>query len=993
MFRFARPWLLLSLPLAFACSDKVDPIGQLKPNIMLDTLVLDFGDVQVGTERQLRVKVENTGTAILSFTASPGEPFDDAFTFAADKTDVPTTDAAFINVSFKPTSLGSKSGFIKVVPKSTDLAPLTVELKGRGATAELLVEPKNLTFGNVVVLTDKTLTIDVTNTTQIPADVAYIEGTNIRSCNDTNNPATFCFAPTTKLLTPESRFSLAAGEKATFNVGFKPTVVGTRERGDFSFQACSSCPVTTVHLDGQGIEAGFVCMPANLDFGTVNPQSCVTKTVTCQNVANEQVTVTDWRPDPAAGTSADFHVAAFTTAKVLAPNDTVSVDVQYCPADLGNDTGSMIVETDNTDVRRKYVNVTLAGNGGGPDIDVQPTTINFGQVSLIAPSRRNIQVLNVGFAPLNIIDVLPDIDGTGAFNVVNFTAGTIGVGEAMTVTVEFQPQAEGMVASHLVVKSTDSDEPEVRVSLAGEGVNLPPCSFDVVPSALSFGVVERGRMNSRAFEVRNTGVSDCLITSARLVAGSDPEFSLPDGDVSSLRIAPGSSATFRVVYAPMASHSNTGTVEFSISSPTSPFNTVSLTGTGADSVLLITPNDLDFGTIGIGCSARARTVTMYNTGATAAVIDSIALAAPGNPAFEVRSLPAPLPGASLTLPPGGSAEFDVGFHAAVGASYAAAVEISGRFNNQPVTYIVSLQGRGAADAIQTDHFEQLGRPKVDILWIIDDSGSMSEEQQALGSNIASFLQYASAQQIDYQMAVTTTDVDNPAESGHFLGVAGNLIVTPNTQPSPESVFAQNADRGTNGSGFEQGLQGAYLALSNPLIFTSNAGFLRQDAVLSIIAISDEEDQSPGTVDFFINFFLSIKGFRNTNLFTFSSIVGDHQTGCNSPSGNAQAGERYIETSNRTGGVFQSICTADWSRALEDLSTTAFGFKSRFFLSNQPVISSLSVVVDGVSIDARSMGGTVNWSYDFGTNSVNFTPFATPEPGASIEIHYTVECLH
>lgn len=983
---------LLSAPLAFACSDNVDPIGQLAPQIELERALVDFGDVQVGTEKQLTVSVKNPGTAVLTFALSRVDPFDDAFTYTVDKTDVPPNGLVFITINFKPTTLGNKSGFVKVTPSTDKLAPVTVELKGRGATAELLVEPKNLSFGNVVVLTDKTIAVDVTNTTSIPADVQYLPGTNIKGCGVTTDSATFCFAATSKRPSADGRFPLAAGEKATFNITFNPTIVGARERGDFSFQACASCAATVIHLDGVGVEKGFVCTPAALEFGVVNPQSCVTKSVSCQNVANEQVTVTDWFADAAAGTSPDFHIAPFTTPKVLAENDSVMVDVQYCPADLGNDAGNLLIKTDNSDPLRRFATVAMAGSGGGPDIEVQPPVINFGQVSLIAPSRRNVQILNVGFAPLNVLDVLPDVDGTGAFTVVNFTAGPIVVGGAMTVTVEFQPQAEGMVMSHLLVKSTDSDEPEVTVQLLGEGVNLPPCSFDVVPATLSFGVVERGRVSSRAFEIRNTGVSDCLVTSARLVPGSDPEFSLPDGDVLSLRIAPQSSATFRVTYAPQSARANTGSVEFSISSPTSPFNQVALQGTGADAVLLITPNDLDFGTIGIDCSARARTVTMYNTGATPAVIDAIALAAPGNPAFTVRNLPAPLPGGSLTLPPGGQAEFEVGFHASAQSSYAAAVEITGRFNNIPVTYIVSVQGRGATDAVQADEFEQLGRPKVDILFVVDDSCSMDQEQTALGSNFTAFLQYASAQQIDYHLSVVTTDCDDASKSGRFQGSGGNLIVTPQTQPSPESVFGSNVSVGIDGSADEQGLQAAYLALSNPLIFTTNAGFLRNDAVLSVIIVSDEEDSSPGPVDFFINFFLSIKGFRNTNLFTLSSIVGD-PGGCTGGGGSAARGLRYIEAANRTGGVFQSICVADWSRALEDLSTTAFGFKSRFFLSNQPVINTLAVLVDGVRIEARSMGGTVNWTYDYGTNSINFTPFATPEPGAGIRIEYTVECLH
>jgi hypothetical protein len=460
----------------------------------------------------------------------------------------------------------------------------------------------------------------------------------------------------------------------------------------------------------------------------------------------------------------------------------------------------------------------------------------------------------------------------------------------------------------------------------------------------------------------------------------------------SLIIPQQSSTTVRVLFSPNTVGDFTGEVEFSISSPMNPFNTVPLSGTGSEATLLVVPNDLDFGIIGVNCSARARTINIFNTGASASEITNIAFSAPANPAYQLTNLP-DLP---YNLSPGGSTAFDIGFHADAIASYAGAVEITANFGGQPVVYLVTMVGAGAVDAAQTDDFEQLGKPKVDMLWIIDNSGSMFEEQTALASNFAAFIEFAQAQQIDYQIAVTTTDVDVGfgGAQGRFVPTDGSRprIVTPNTLPSPEAVFTQNANVGTVGSAFEQGLEAAYLALSAPLINTDNAGFLRQDAVLSLIFVSDEPDSSPETVDFYVNFFLSIKGFRNTNLFSASSIVGDTPSGCNGPGGVAYDGIRYIETAARTGGIFQSICTSDWSRALEELSTTAFGFKSRFFLSNQPVIPTLVVYVDSLMLPAQGVGGTVNWTYDFATNSINFSPFATPEPGAEIRVEYTVECL-
>lgn len=971
------------------CPEDTTPIDTLEPKMAVTPLLVDFGDVALNSEKELRVSISNPGNGVLTYAIARGEPFDDGFEYEVGSTNVTPNSAVFLPVRFTPTEIGPKSAIIKVRPSVATIPEVAVEIRGRGITTELSVTPANLVFGNVVIQTNKTLPVVVKNTTTIPADVQFSAVSNVKFCGQQgSDPSTFCVAPTTKPLSAEGRFSLQPNEETTFNVTFRPTIAGTRERGSMTFQPCPTCAQIAVNMDGVGIEQGFRCDPPSLDFGLVNPGSCTTRNVVCTNAANEQVTVVNWGALPGGTTSADFTFETFPTPSVLSEGDSVDIDVTYCPAELGNDAGFLGIETDNPDPRRRFVSVALAGNGGGPDISVLPTTLNFGQVSLIAPSRRTVIVTNVGFAPLQINGV-----GFGASRefTTQATAVVLDVGETLPITIEFQPVTEGPVMGELIVSSNDGDEPETRVTLLGEGVNLPPCSYEVAPQALNFGVVERGRSVRRAFEVRNIGQNDCLVTGMRLVPEvTAPEFSLPDGDVMSLRIAAGAAATFAVGYAPVASTPSAGRVEFSISSPTTPYNEVTLAGTGADAVLLITPNDLEFGTIGVGCNARARDVTIYNTGATPATISSIGLASPGNPAFRVTNVPN-LP---MTLPPGSSTSFQVGFRADAASEYAAAVEINGNFNGQAVNYIIALHGAGAVDARQTDRFDQLGRPKADVLMVIDNSGSMFEEQTALASNLGAFLQFAQAQQIDYQIAVTTTDVDG-GEDGRFVPINGpvsNRIVTPRTQPSPEMVFADNVNRGTSGSANEQGLEAAYLALSNPLIFGHNSNFIRPDAVLSIIILSDEEDSSPNTVPFYVNFFLSIKGFRNNNLFSLSSIVGDVPGGCNGPGGSAGAGTRYVAASQQTGGIFQSICVADWARALEDLSSAAFGFKSRFFLSNQPVVSSLRVTVDGVEVPGTAASGTINWTYEFTTNSVNFTPFATPEPGAEIVAEYVVECL-
>jgi hypothetical protein len=183
---------------------------------------------------------------------------------------------------------------------------------------------------------------------------------------------------------------------------------------------------------------------------------------------------------------------------------------------------------------------------------------------------------------------------------------------------------------------------------------------------------------------------------------------------------------------------------------------------------------------------------------------------------------------------------------------------------------------------------------------------------------------------------------------------------------------------------EAGLKAAQLALEDPPP-AENVGFVRPDARLSIIFVSDEVDQSNGPVDFYVDFFKAIKGSGNDALMDASAIVGDEPSGCNGPGGVADNGARYIEVAHRTGGLFRSICTTDWGRDLADLGVLAFGVPREFTLSRQAAPAGVVVQVDGQLV-------TSGWHHDAETNRVIFAPASTPGRGAEIVVDYDVPCV-
>ncbi len=307
----------------------------------------------------------------------------------------------------------------------------------------------------------------------------------------------------------------------------------------------------------------------------------------------------------------------------------------------------------------------------------------------------------------------------------------------------------------------------------------------------------------------------------------------------------------------------------------------------------------------------------------------------------------------------------------------------------------NLTNQGAHDgkynppdlAVETreDRITQLPVPSVDVLWVIDNSCSMEEEQSALRSNFGSFMQYFTDSGMDYHVGVVSTDMDNRSERGRLIrdGTSGDRFID-TTYDSATAIgsFRTRASLGTDGSSDERGKDAAFAALVTERD-VSNVGFYRDDAALSIIVISDEPDYSRVEVDEFTNWMRTLK--LDANLVSFSSIVGPVPGGCST----AEAGVGYVEVTRAVGGIEWPVCTSDWSGLLTELGLQAAGLKREFFLSLVPVESTLAVSVlprGGGTPQLFELGG--DFTYDRARNSITFLDYV-PEPLAEVRVTYEV----
>jgi hypothetical protein len=170
---------------------------------------------------------------------------------------------------------------------------------------------------------------------------------------------------------------------------------------------------------------------------------------------------------------------------------------------------------------------------------------------------------------------------------------------------------------------------------------------------------------------------------------------------------------------------------------------------------------------------------------------------------------------------------------------------------------------GAGTGMNSGGDDMLTCQKVDLLFVIDGSGSMADEQNSLISAFPGFIDTMRTQldqNVGYNIGVIRTDPNDiscvPNRYGvlvtrNYTAGSSNDTCTPyasgfrymTQDDNLNEKFPCAAMVGVGGDGDERPMQSIIGALSSPNIDAGecNEGFLRDDALLVLVIITDEED--------------------------------------------------------------------------------------------------------------------------------------------------------
>lgn len=302
--------------------------------------------------------------------------------------------------------------------------------------------------------------------------------------------------------------------------------------------------------------------------------------------------------------------------------------------------------------------------------------------------------------------------------------------------------------------------------------------------------------------------------------------------------------------------------------------------------------------------------------------------------------------------------------------------------------------------------------KLDILFVVNDQPSMSSFQQELAQSMSSFMSLFQTKGFNFKIAVATSSAytADPTLSGYnaanvaeadfndYDGTvhSGEFILTPSTA-NLFGAFTINAQPDKNTAGQDgRAFSSMRMALQNSRPI--NAGFLRSDSFLAVIIVDNQDDFSGNgrctgcqmnqrynaptldPVSVYKDFLNSVTGTSGAlaryNVSAMTQSAAPCQGGTNMT--------RIMELANETNGVVGDICQADFGASMAQMADRIAVLSSRFFLTSVPVVSSIIVIVDGVTV---ANNGTNGWQYDASANAIVFYGDAIPEQDAVIDVHF------
>ncbi len=520
-------------------------------------------------------------------------------------------------------------------------------------------------------------------------------------------------------------------------------------------------------------------------------------------------------------------------------------------------------------------------------LSVSPEKLVFVDSPVGSTSELEVVVRHVGNrGDLTVSTASLSQEGS-EFALVDFAAFTLTPGTQGTVKVRYTPAKTGAKSATLTL-TNNATVLSMRQAIVPVVVKAGSGNLKAVPDPLDFGPVPSTQSSAKVVKLYNSGSKPLQLDKLSLSATGSPDFSVSKAPTLPHEIPPSGSADVEVTFKPTLAGGDA--TELVVNYDSDREARIDVFAEEIGPKIQVVPPTLLFGTLDKGAKATKQ-LKVYSNGLAALHVTTVGL----SPVSQLKTVTVSEAG-PFKLEPGESKLIDVTLTLDQDVPKTSSIVASLQITSDAPganTVNVPLQVAGkpctASEASQNVVAEAVGG-QVDIIVLIDTSGSMKDEAKAVQANLNNFAQIIAGKKIDYHVVLVADGfglcVPPP------LGGAG----------CTDSGSYKHVKHKVDSTDALEVFIDAYPKFQ---------GFLRAGASRHIIVVTD--DKSDKDASWFEGKVGQLKAPGWADGFTFHSIVAWHATLPLLPCfGGAGWGGVYLDLSKKTGGEQAQICSANWS---------------------------------------------------------------------------------
>jgi hypothetical protein len=541
-----------------------------------------------------------------------------------------------VSVTFSPSAIQAYSGTVTLQPQPSgcggcvrNYPAQTIAVTGAGIAQPpvLAFSPASLDFGNTVVGSSATLTVNVTNLST--TDTVLVGGVFTTS--------TFVF----NAYSPKCTVPLAPGMSCSVLVTFNPALIQAYS-GTVTFQpqasGCGGCvvnyPAQTLTVKGNSIAQPPVLSfsPATVDFGNQLIGTSAAQSVTVTNISTTDTVVLS----SVVTTSFAYHAQLYTCVAPLAPGMSCVISFIFTPTMVQtyNSTAIILVQPSGCGgcpISYPTANFPIVGVGVAPPpvMTISPAVLDFGNQAINSKSAaRSVTVTNI--SPTDTITLTTfSIPALGFGVDIASCPQSLTPGASCTVAYTFNPTT----AQSYSVMSTIQAQPVgcggcVRnyplASFLLTGVGVQPVS-SLTPASMSFTTTTGTTSAAQTATLTNLSGPVFAIYGISVAGASTNDYHQTNN--CGLFLAVGASCTISVTFTPTSAGNDPGTLTVSSNDPTSP-QTIALSGNGTSTANFVLSSSTPAQTVIPGGAAQFSLAVTAQNGAS---IPAVTLTATGLP--------------------------------------------------------------------------------------------------------------------------------------------------------------------------------------------------------------------------------------------------------------------------------------------------------------------------------------------------------------------------